>query len=311
MTALPPGNPGNLDSLPLSAIQSLHIDEVGLLERAAELGRRSLKRETKLAALARAVSMIDLTTLEGSDSVGRVRSLCRKAMDPAPGLDLPPVAAVCVYPRLVATAVAEVAGSPVAVASVSSGFPAGQVPLPVKIADTRFAVESGADEIDIVIPRGAFLGGDYQLVHDEVAALKEAAGPAHLKVILETGELGSFENIARAAWIACEAGADFIKTSTGKVSQNATPATCLCMLRIVGEYQRRRGRRVGVKVAGGIRTAKQALHYLVLVHETLGADWLSNRWFRIGASSLLNDLIRQWIKQTSGSYVGRNDFSKD
>ncbi len=311
MSTSSPHGPGSPLSVPLTEIQSLHVDEVGLLERAADLGRRSLKRETKREAIQRAVSMIDLTTLEGSDSVGRVRSLCRKALDPAPGMDLPPAAAVCVYPRLVATAVAELEGTPVAVASVSSGFPAGQVPLDVKLADTRFAVESGADEIDIVIPRGAFLGGEYQLVHDEVAALKEAAGPAHLKVILETGELGSFENIARAAWIACEAGADFIKTSTGKVSLNSTPATCLCMLRIVGEFERRTGKRIGVKVAGGIRNAKQALHYLVLVHETLGADWLSNRWFRIGASSLMNDLIRQWIKQTRGSYVGRNDFSKD
>ena len=302
---------GSLHPLDPSEILSLHIDEVGLLQRAAELGSRSLKRETKLDAIQRAVSMIDLTTLEGSDSTGRVRSLCRKALDPAPGMDLTPAAAVCVYPRLVPVAVQELAGSPVLVASVSSGFPAGQVPLDVKLADTRFAVEAGADEIDIVIPRGAFLGGEYQLVHDEVAALKEAAGDAHLKVILETGELGSFENIAKAAWIACAAGADFIKTSTGKVSLNSTPATCLCMLRIVGEFERRTGRRVGVKVAGGIRTARQALHYLVLVHETLGAHWLSNRWFRIGASSLLNDLIRQWITQKRGSYVGSDDFSKD
>ena len=311
MTASSDHREGSGAELRPSQIQSLHIDEVGLLERAAELGSRSLKRETKLAAIQRAVSMIDLTTLEGSDSVGRVRSLCRKALDPAPGTELPPVAAVCVYPRLVPVAVEELAGTPVSVASVSSGFPAGQVPLAVKLEDTRFAVESGADEIDVVIARGDFLRGDHQRVHDEIAALKEAAGSAHLKVILETGELGSFENIARAAWIACEAGADFIKTSTGKVALNSTPATCLCMLRIVGEYERRTGRRIGVKVAGGIRTARQALHYLVLVHETLGESWLSNRWFRIGASSLLNDLIRQWITQTRGSYVGRNDFSTD
>jgi len=297
------------DELP--QVPSLCVDAVGLEARAAELGRRSLKRETKREGIQRITSMIDLTTLEGADSTGRIRSLCRRALCPAAGEDLPPVAAICVYPNHVETARRELLGSPVAVASVSSGFPAGQVPLSVKIADTRFAVDHGASEIDIVISRGAFLGGDLLRVHDEVAALKDAAGDARLKVILETGELGSFDAIAKAAWVACVAGADFIKTSTGKVAVNATPATALCMLNVVRDFWHETGRRVGVKVAGGIRTSKQALHYLVLVHEVLGVEWMTSRLFRIGASSLLNDLVRQWKKETRGRYVSTDDVALD
>lgn len=292
-------------------LPSLCVDEVGLESRAAELGRRSLKRETKRQGLERAISMVDLTTLEGADSSGRVKSLCRRALRPAPEEGLPPVAAVCVYPNLVATARSELCGSPVAVASVSSGFPAGQVPLPLKVEDTKFAVEEGADEIDIVISRGACLRGDWIRVHDEVATLKDTAGRALLKVILETGELGTFDRVARAAWVACTAGADFIKTSTGKVSVNATPATALCMMHVLEDYRRESGRSIGLKVAGGIRSSKQALHYLVLLGETLGPEWMTNGLFRIGASSLLNDLVRQWKKQTHGRYAGADDVTID
>lgn len=290
---------------------SLRVDEAGLEDRAQELGKRSLKRETKRAGLARAISMIDLTTLEGADTPGRVRSLCRRAILPEGRVpELPPVAAVCVYPSLVATAVEATRGTPVRVAAVASGFPAGQVPIEVKRQDTRAAVQDGAVEIDVVIDRNAFLRGDWNQVYDEIATLKEAAEGAELKVILETGELGSFDAVARAGWIACEAGADFIKTSTGKVAVNATPATALCMLHVVRDYERLRGRRVGVKVAGGVRTSKQALHYLVIVHETLGPDWLRNRWFRIGASSLLGDLVRQWQRMDQGRYMANEDVSQ-
>ncbi|PIE21898.1 MAG: deoxyribose-phosphate aldolase [Planctomycetota bacterium] len=290
---------------------SLRVDEAGLKARARELASRSLKRETKREGLARAISMIDLTTLEGADTPGRVRSLCRRAIQPEGAFpEIPSVAAVCVYPNLVELAVQCTRGTPVQVAAVASGFPAGQVPLPVKLADTRAAVEAGATEIDIVIDRNAFLRGDWSQVFDEIAALKEAAAGAELKVILETGELGSFDAISRASWIACEAGADFIKTSTGKVSVNSTPATALCMLQVVRDYQRLRDRRVGVKVAGGVRKSKEALHYLVLVHETLGPDWLSNRYFRIGASSLLGDLVRQWMRMDLGRYVADQDVSQ-
>ncbi len=300
--------PGRDREGPLPA--SLTVDEAGLEARAAELGKRSLKKDTKREAILRAISMIDLTTLEGADTEARVLSLCRKAEAPAENeAEIPPVAAVCVYPRLVATARKALDGSPVQIAAVASGFPAGQVPLSTKLDDTRAAVEDGATEIDIVIPRGAFLSGGYSEVFDEIAALKDCAGDARLKVILETGELGSFDAIARAAWIACEAGADFIKTSTGKVGINATPATALCMLNVVRDFAREKGKLVGVKVAGGIRTSKQALHYLVLVAETLGPSYLTNTRFRIGASSVLNDFVRQWKKQKSGHYMNHNDLT--
>lgn len=287
----------------------LHIDAVALRARAAELGTRSIKNDSKRLGLARAMSMIDLTTLEGADTAERVRRLCVRAQ--RPGTGLPPAAAVCVYPRLVPVARRALEGSPVRVCAVSSGFPAGQVPLGIKLEDTRAAVEDGAEEIDIVIARGSLLAGDFTRVHDEIAALKEAAAPACLKVILETGELGSFEQIAHAAWIACIAGADFVKTSTGKVAVNSTPATALCLLHVVRDYHAHTRREVGVKCAGGIRTAKEALHYLVLVHETMGPSWLVQSRFRIGASSLVDDLARQMLKLDGGRYVGSDDVVQD
>lgn len=290
-------------------LPSLRVDEVALRGRAADLGKRSIKRDAKRQGIAMAMGMVDLTTLEGADTPGRVRRLCRRALEP--GFGLPPAAAVCVYPKLVPIARRELEGSPVSVCAVASGFPAGQVPLGIKLEDTRAAVEDGAEEIDIVVARGALLAGDWARVHDEVAALREAAAPAHLKVILETGELGSFDQIARAAWVACEAGADFVKTSTGKVAVNSTPATALCLLQVVRDFEAQTGRLIGVKCAGGIRTSKEALHYLVLVHETLGAAWLCNTRFRIGASSLVNDLARQIQKLSLGRYVGRDDVIQD
>ncbi len=289
----------------------LLVDAVGLEARAAELKKRSWKRQVKLEAIERAISMTDLTTLEGADTPGRVERLCKKALRPDPNPVIPPVAAVCVYPNLVETAVRVLEGSPVEVASVASGFPAGQVPLPLRLADTSMAAEQGADEIDVVISRSAFLSGRLEQVFDEVQAFKEAAGRAKLKVILETGELGTFDRIAKAGWLACEAGADFIKTSTGKVKINATPATALCMLHVVRDFEAHSGRVIGVKVAGGIRKSKEALHYLALVLETLGPTRLTNRLFRFGASSLLNDLIRQWKKQKTGRYTGPDDVCLD
>ncbi|MCB9890626.1 MAG: deoxyribose-phosphate aldolase [Planctomycetes bacterium] len=285
------------------------IDEVALRGRAADLGKRSIKNDAKRQGIAMAMSMVDLTTLEGADTPGRVRRLCRRAI--SPGAGLPPVAAVCVYPRLVPVARREVDGTPVRVCAVASGFPAGQVPLGIKLEDTKAAVEDGAEEIDIVIARGSLLAGDLERVHDEIAALAEAAGPACLKVILETGELGSFDQIANAAWVACRAGADFVKTSTGKVSINSTPATALCLLHVVRDYAAKTGRIVGVKCAGGIRSSKEALHYLVLVNETLGPSWLVQSRFRIGASSLVDDLVRQMCKMQTGRYVGFDDVVRD
>ncbi|MDP6424291.1 MAG: deoxyribose-phosphate aldolase [Planctomycetota bacterium] len=296
----------------LPPLPSLSVDEVGLTARAAELGRRSIKKATKLEGIRRALSMVDLTTLEGADTPDRVRRLCRRALQPAADeAGLPPVAAVCIYPRLVPVAYKELLGSPVQVCAVASGFPAGQVPLSVKIEDTRAAVENGADEVDIVVARGSLLSGDWQRVFDEIAALKEHCGRAHLKVILETGELGTFDKVAHAAWVACSAGADFIKTSTGKVAVNSTPPTALCMLNVARDYERERGRRIGVKIAGGIRTSKEALHYLVLVNETLGPRSLTNKWFRIGASSLVNDLVRQYKKAMHGTYQCADDVVTD
>ncbi len=289
----------------------LRVDEVGLEARAKELRTRSWKRGTKLAALERAISMTDLTTLEGADTPGRVRRLCRRALQPDAESPLPPVAAVCVYPALVPVAAEALAGTPVAVASVATGFPSGQSPLGLRLEETKAAVQAGADEIDVVISRNAFLRGDLARVRDEVRAFREAAAPARLKVILETGELGSFDRIAEAAWIALEEGADFIKTSTGKVARNATPATALLMFDVVREFERATGRALGVKAAGGIRKARDALHYLALLVETLGPKALTNRRFRFGASSLLDDLVRQWRKQKSGRYQAPEDVTKD
>lgn len=280
-------------------------------ERAAALGKRSLKKEAKVAGLKLAISMMDLTTLEGKDSPGKVTQLCQKAMRPHERADVPPCAAVCVYPKLVPVAKRALAGSPVKVASVSTAFPSGLVPLDVKIEDVRRAVELGADEIDMVIDRGAMLSGEHTAVFDEIAAVKAACGPAHLKVILETGELGTYDHVRKASQIAMLAGADFIKTSTGKVTPAATPPVTLVMLEAIRDFYYATGKRIGMKPAGGIRTAKQALHYLVLVKETLGDAWLTADLFRFGASTLLNDVLMQLETQRTGAYQGGDYFSKD
>jgi deoxyribose-phosphate aldolase len=288
------------------------VDKVGVEARAASLGTRSIKTTSKAAAIDLAIRMVDLTTLEGADTTGKVRALAAKAIRPDPADPAcPHVGAVCVYPAMV-PAVAEVLrGSGVHLASVATAFPSGQAPLEVKLADTRDAVAGGADEIDMVISRGAFLSGDYQHVYDEIVAVKEACGAAHLKVILETGELGTYDNVRRASWLAMLAGADFIKTSTGKVPVAATLPVTLIMLEAVRDFRAQTGRQVGVKPAGGIRTTKDAIKYLVLVAETAGDDWLSPDWFRFGASSLLNDLLMQRTKLTTGHYSGPDYFTLD
>jgi deoxyribose-phosphate aldolase len=298
------------------------VDQVGAEARAAMLASRSIKTTAKRWALDTAISMIDLTTLEGQDTPGKVRALCAKAKRPDPAdPTAPQVAAVCVYPDLAHVAAAELAGTGVHVASVATAFPSGRTSVDVKLADARYAIAAGADEVDMVIDRGAFLAGDYQLVYDEVAAVREvvegAAGPAgqagraHLKVILETGELVTLDNVRRASWLAMLAGADFIKTSTGKVAPAATLPVTLVMLEAVRDFRESYGRQVGVKPAGGIRTAKDAIRYLVLVNETAGEDWLDPRWFRLGASSLLNDLLMQRTKLATGRYSGPDYFTVD
>ena len=288
------------------------VDQVGATARAAALATRSIKRDAKMWALDAAIRMMDLTTLEGADTPGKVRGLCAKARRPDPrDAAVPPVAAVCVYPDLVALARGELDGSGVAVASVATAFPSGRASLAVKLADVADAVAAGADEVDMVIDRGAFLAGRYGQVSDEIRAVREACGPAHLKVILETGELATLDNVARASWLAMLSGADFIKTLTGKVSPAATPPVALVMLGAVADFAAATGRRVGVKVAGGVRTAKDAIRYLVLVRETAGPDWLTPAYFRIGASSLLNDLLMQRAKQLTGSYQGPDYFTLD
>jgi len=287
-------------------------DTVGVQQRAAALATRSIKREAKLWALDTAVRMTDLTTLEGADTPGKVRGLCAKARRPDPQDDgVPPVAAVCVYPDLVAVAREDVAGSGVKVASVATAFPSGRASLAVKLADVAEAVAAGADEVDMVIDRGAFLAGKYGQVSEEIRAVREACGPAHLKVILETAELATLDSVARASWLAMLSGADFIKTSTGKVSPAATPAVALVMLAAVADFAAATGHQVGVKVAGGVRTAKDAIRYLVLVKETAGPDWLTPDRFRIGASSLLNDLLMQRHKQLTGAYASPDYFTLD
>jgi deoxyribose-phosphate aldolase len=287
-------------------------DTVGVQQRAAALATRSIKREAKLWALDAAIRMTDLTTLEGADTPGKVRGLCAKARRPDPqDAGVPPVAAVCVYPDLVAVAREEVAGSGVKVASVATAFPSGRASLAVKLADVADAVAAGADEVDMVIDRGAFLAGRYGQVSEEIRAVREACGKVHLKVILETAELATLDNVARASWLAMLSGADFIKTSTGKVSPAATPAVGLVMLAAVADFAAATGHQVGVKVAGGVRTAKDAIRYLVLVKETAGPDWLTPDLFRIGASSLLNDLLMQRRKQLTGAYASPNYFTLD
>lgn len=298
------------------------VDQVGAEQRAAQLGTRSIKATAKAWAIDLAIRMVDLTTLEGADTPGKVRALAAKALRPDPAdPSCPHVGAVCVYPSMVPY-VAEVLRGPaggagpagagvVHLASVATAFPSGQAPLEVKLADTRAAVAAGADEIDMVINRGAFLTGRYQEVYDEIVAIREACGPAHLKVILETGELATYDNVRRASWLAMLAGADFIKTSTGKLPAAATPPVTLVMLEAVRDFRAATGRQVGVKPAGGIKTTKDAITYLVLVNETVGTDWLDPDWFRFGASSLLNDLLMQRTKLTTGDYAGPDYFTRD
>lgn len=288
------------------------VDAVALEARAAELAKRSIKRESKLFALELAVRMMDLTTLEGADTPGKVQALCAKAMRPDPAdRSIPAVAAVCVYPSHVATAKARVAGSGVKVASVATAFPSGQASLEVKLADVRAAVDAGADEIDMVIDRGAFLSGRYGKVVDEIVAVREACGDAHLKVILETGELGTYDAVRRASLLAIAGGADFIKTSTGKVTPAATLPVTLCMLEVIRDVHDETGHVIGMKPAGGIRTAKQAIQYLCVLHETLGPAWLTPDLFRFGASSLLNDVLMQVRKQKTGAYQSGDYFTLD
>ena len=301
----------NMNSYP-DFTKTVPVDEVGVKERVARLNARSIKKESKKQALRLALSMIDLTTLEGKDSPGKVRQLCRKAQMPhADDPELPTVAAVCVYPSMVATAKSALTGTNIHVASVATSFPSGMATLDQKLEETRFVVSEGADEVDMVISRGKFLAGRYHDVFDEIVAVKEACGNAHLKVILETGELQTYENVRKASDIAMHAGADFIKTSTGKVSPAATQPVTLVMLEAIRDFYYKTGTMVGMKPAGGIRKAKQALQYLVLVKETLGAEWLSPQWFRFGASSLTNDLLMQIVKQDTGVYQSANYFSND
>ena len=289
-----------------------HVDRVGVEERVAQLGTRSIKTTAKQQGIRLAVSMVDLTTLEGADTPGKVRNLCAKGVCPAPNIpEIPSVAAICVYPSLVATARAALQGSGVKTASVATGFPAGQVSLEAKLRDTEDAVAAGADEIDMVISREAFLAGDDARVQQEIARIKDACGEAHLKVILETAELGSYDHIRHASMLAMEAGADFIKTSTGKASSGATPGVCLVMLEAIRDYGDRTGRVVGFKAAGGVSTSKEALKRLVLVKETLGDEWLTPDRIRIGASSLLNDLLLQYAKTETGRYGRPEDFSSE
>jgi deoxyribose-phosphate aldolase len=288
------------------------VDAVALEARASELAKRSIKRESKVFALELAIRMMDLTTLEGADTPGKVRALSTKAMYPDPGEpSVPHVAAVCVYPSLVAVARRALRGSGVKVASVATAFPSGQAPLEVKLADVHAAVAAGADEIDMVIDRGAFLSGRIGHVYEEIVAVKEACGSAHLKVILETGELGSYDAVRKASLVAIAGGADFIKTSTGKITPAATLPVTLCMLEVIRDVHDETGLVIGMKPAGGIRTAKQAIQYLCVLHETLGHDWLTPELFRFGASSLLNDVLLQLRKQRTGIYRSPDEFTLD
>lgn len=288
------------------------VDQVGIEERVARFNTRSIKKETKLQGLKLALNMIDLTTLEGKDTEGKVEQMCYKAMHPADDIPgLPTVAAVCVYPTHVKTARRALQGSPVKIASVSTAFPSGNSTSDIKIADTKFALDNGADEIDMVISRGEFLRGNYHFVYDEIAAVKEACGKARLKVILETGELSTLDNIRKASDIAIAAGADFIKTSTGKIQPAATMPVTLVMLQAIKDHYDRTGIMVGMKPAGGISTAKGALQYLVMLYETLGPKWMSNEWFRFGASSLANDVILQLAKEYKGVYYSKDYISND
>ncbi|MBK6938136.1 MAG: deoxyribose-phosphate aldolase [Chitinophagaceae bacterium] len=301
----------------LTAVQagfslSPHIDQVGVEERASRFTKRSIKNETKRNGLLLTLNMIDLTTLEGKDTDGKVKQLCYKAMHPHDALPgLPTVAAVCVYPSMVKVAKKALEGSGIKVAAVATAFPSGQAPRDVKIRDTKYAVANGADEIDMVISRGKFHAGEYNFVFDEIAAIKEACGNARLKVILETGELGTLDKVRRASDIAMYAGADFIKTSTGKIQPAATMPVTLVMLEAIRDFYYKTGKMIGMKPAGGISKSKLALHYLVMVKEVLGEGWLTNQWFRFGASSLANDVLMQLVKMETGMYQSANYFSVD
>jgi deoxyribose-phosphate aldolase len=295
------------------ALELAHgVDAVALEERAASLAKRSLKKDSKVWGLKLAISMIDLTTLEGKDTRGKVIALCQKAIRPDPSdPTVPHVAAVCVYPTMVGFVKQALKGTNVNVAAVATGFPSGQTFSSIKVQETRETVAAGADEIDMVIDRGAFLSGDYQKVFDEVAEVKEACGPAHLKVILETGELANYDQVRRASLIAMYAGADFIKTSTGKVGVNATLPVTLAMFEAIRDFYHATGKRIGMKPAGGISNAKLALAYLVLLYETLGPEWMTPDLFRLGASSLLNDILMQLRKERTGAYQSGDYFTID
>lgn len=288
------------------------VDQVGVEQRAAGLGTRSIKKASKLHAIDLAISMVDLTTLEGADTHGKVRSLAAKAKRPDPERpDVPQVAAVCVYPDMVKTAADDLVGTGINVASVATAFPSGRSTMDIKLADTRFAVEQGASEVDMVIDRGAFLSGRYGQVFEEIVKIKEACGDAHLKVILETGELVTYDNVRRASWLALLAGGDFIKTSTGKVQPAATLPVTHVMLQAVRDWKDQTGELRGVKPAGGIRTTKDAIKYLVAVHEVAGREWLDPHLFRFGASTLLNDLLMQRRTQLDGHYSGPDYVTVD
>ena len=291
---------------------SARVDQVGVEERASRFTKRSIKNETKINGLKLALNMIDLTTLEGKDTDGKVKQLCYKAIhlhDVYPGL--PTVAAVCVYPSMVAVAKKALGDSGIKVASVATAFPSGQSTRDIKIRDTKYAINQGADEIDMVISRGKFHQGEYNFVFDEIAAVKEACGDARLKVILETGELGSYDKVRRASDIAMYAGADFIKTSTGKISPAATMPVTLVMLEAIRDFYYKTGKKIAMKPAGGISKAKLALHYLVMLNEVLGEEWMNNEWFRFGASSLANDILMQLMKQKTGVYQSADYFAID
>ncbi len=292
--------------------ESPSIDQVGIEERVSRFTKRSIKTSSKMAALKMAISMMDLTTLDAKDTPGKVKQLCAKAIRPHESIpDIPSVAAVCVYPNMVAIAKKALLGTKIHVASVATAFPSGMSTRDIKIRETKYAVAEGADEIDMVISRGHFLAGEFNYVFDEIAAIKEACGNAHLKVILETGELSTLDNIRKASDLAMNAGADFIKTSTGKIQPAATLPVTLVMLEAIRDFYYREGKMIGMKPAGGIATAKLALHYLVMVRETLGEAWLSPDYFRFGASSLANDLLMQIQKQLTGVYQSPDYFSKD
>ena len=303
------GRPGPLGSV---LGRQTAVDQVGVELRVESLKRRSIKKASKLWALDLAIRMMDLTTLEGRDTPGKIRAMCAKAIHPQPGdPSIPSVAAVCLYPSLIPEAKDALRGSSVKVASVATGFPSGQTFRDIKVAEVKAAVAAGADEVDMVIDRGAFLSGDYSTVFDEVVEVKDACGDAHLKVILETGELGTFDQVRRASILAMAAGADFIKTSTGKIQPAATLPVTLVMLEAIRDFEKATGRLVGMKPAGGIRTAKEAIAYLVVLYETLGPRWMTPDWFRFGASSLLNDVLMQIEKERTGAYQRPDHFTLD